>query len=70
MNKSEQIEAIKRLMENIETYLQYADGPAYYNDLERLRDLRAELKELEENEEWKTFWVGFLFRFFSPLYSF
>jgi hypothetical protein len=28
------------------------------------------LKELEENEEWKTFWVGFLFRFFSPSCSF
>lgn len=48
MSKTEQIESIKRLMENIETYLQYADGPAYYNDLERLRELRAELKELEE----------------------
>lgn len=46
--KAEQIESIKRLMENIETYLQYADGSAYYNDLERLRELRAELKELEE----------------------
>ena len=50
MNKSEQIEAIKRLMENIETYLQYADGSAYYNDLERLRELRAELKVLEGEE--------------------
>lgn len=48
MSKTEQIESIKRLMENIETYLHYADGPAYYNDLERLRELRAELKELEE----------------------
>lgn len=47
MNKSEQIESIKRLMEDIEIRLPYADGPAYYNDLERLRDLRAELKELE-----------------------
>ena len=50
MSKSEQIESIKRLIENIETYLQYADGPAYYNDLERLRELRAELKELEGEE--------------------
>jgi hypothetical protein len=50
MNKSEQIESIKRLMEEIETYLKYADGQAYYNDLERLRDLRAELKELEGEE--------------------
>lgn len=48
--KAEQIESIKRLMENIETYLQYADGSAYYNDLERLRELRAELKELEREE--------------------
>ena len=48
--KAEQIESIKRLMENIETYLQYADGSAYYNDLERLRELRAELKELEGEE--------------------
>jgi hypothetical protein len=51
MNKSEEIESIKRLMEDIEIRLPYADGSAYYNDLERLRDLRAELKELEENEE-------------------
>ena len=50
MSKSEQIESIKRLMENIETYLQYADGSAYYNDLERLRELRAELKVLEGEE--------------------
>lgn len=49
--KAEQIKAIKRLIENIETYLPYADGSAYYNDLERLRELRAELEELEENEE-------------------
>lgn len=48
--KAEQIETIKSRMENIETYLQYADGPAYYNDLERLRELRAELKELEGEE--------------------
>ena len=48
--KAEQIESIKRLIENIETYLQYADGSAYYNDLERLRELRAELKELEREE--------------------
>ena len=51
MNNSEQIEAIKRLMENIEIRLPYADGPAYYNDLERLRDLRDELKELESNDD-------------------
>jgi hypothetical protein len=52
MSKTERrIESIKRSIEDIETYLQYADGPAYYNDLERLRELRAELKELEENEE-------------------
>ena len=50
MSKTEQIESIKRLMENIETYLQYADGSAYYNDLERLRELRAELKVLEGEE--------------------
>ena len=48
--KAEQIESIKRLIENIETYLQYADGSAYYNDLERLRELRAELKVLEGEE--------------------
>jgi len=46
--KAEQIESVKLLIENIETYLPYADGPAYYNDLERLRELRAELKELGE----------------------
>lgn len=50
MSKSEQIESIKRLMENIEIRLPYADGSAYYNDLERLRELRAELKELEGEE--------------------
>ena len=49
--KAEQIESIKSRMENIETYLQYADGSAYYNDLERLRELRAELKELEGEEQ-------------------
>ena len=48
MNKTERIESIKRSIEDIKTYLQYADGAAYYNDLERLRELRAELKELEE----------------------
>jgi len=48
--KAEQIESIQRLMEDIEIRLPYADGPAYYNDLERLRDLQAELKALEESE--------------------
>ena len=48
--KAEQIESIQSLMENIEIRLPYADGSAYYNDLERLRELRAELKELEREE--------------------
>lgn len=46
-SKAEQIESIKNLIEYIEIRLPYADGSAYYNDLERLRELRAELKELE-----------------------
>lgn len=47
----EEIQQIKNLMENIEIRLPYADGPAYYNDLERLRELRKELKVLEDTLE-------------------
>jgi len=51
MNKSEEIESIKNLIEYIKIRLPYADGSAYYNDLARLRELRAELKALEESEQ-------------------
>lgn len=44
----EQIEKLRRRIENTEKYLQYADGQAYYQDKQRIADDRRELALVEK----------------------
>ena len=44
----ERIEIIRRIIDNKTERLPYADGPAYYNDLEEIGRLTKELAELRE----------------------
>lgn len=49
MSELEQrIESIKRIIEDKSARLPYADGPAYYNDVQEIGRLTKELAELRE----------------------
>lgn len=51
MTNQEQIEKLKEQIERISKYIEYADGPAYYQDLEKLRNLRQEIRDLEAEDK-------------------
>ena len=40
-------EKLRKAIAHREEYLKYADGPAYYQDKERIRDDREELERIE-----------------------
>lgn len=48
MNTNEKIESLKKRIAAIREYLPYADGPAYYQDLDCIRKIQDEIEILEK----------------------
>lgn len=49
--KEKEIENLREMVNNISERLPYADGQAYYQDLDRIAELNTLIKELQEGEE-------------------